>query len=291
MTVLAPDRRDAFHVSDGAIVFIGSASAAFFVLGAVPMGYLADRYRRARIVGLSSLLFGAMVFLSGLAVSAFMLFWTRFGVGIAKANTLPVHGSLLADTYPISLRGRIAAAIAIVGRFVQAISPLLVGGLAIAFGWRWPFLLLGLPVAAVALLAFRIEEPPRGRWEKKVVLGEVIEDEEAAPISMEAAFARLMRIRTLRTVVIGFAALGFSLFTVPVLASLYMKEEYGLNALERGVVTSIAGFVSLLILPWLGRYFDRAYRRDPGEALRMMGRFIVPMAIVSPLQFLMPEPI
>ena len=291
MTVLAPDLRDAFSVSDGAIVFISSASAAFFVLGAVPMGYLADRYRRARIVGFSSLVFSVMVFLSGFAVSAFMLFWTRFGAGIAKANTLTVHGSLLADTYPISLRGRIAAAISIVGRSVQAISPLLVGGIAIVFGWRWPFLLLGLPVAVVAVLAFRMKEPPRGQWEKKAVLGEVIEDADAAPISMEAAFARLMRIRTLRTVVIGFAALGFSLFTVPVLASLFMEEEFGLDALERGVVTSIAGFVGLFILPWLGRHFDRSYRRDPSESLRMIGRFIVPMAIVSPLQFLMPEPI
>ena len=136
-----------------------------------------------------------------------------------------------------------------------------------------------------------MKEPPRGQWEKKAVLGEVIEDEEAAPISIEAAFTRLMRIRTLRTVVIGFAALGFSLFTVPVLASLYMEEEYGLNAFERGIVTSIAGFVGLLILPWLGRHFDRSYRRDPSESLRMIGRFIIPMAVISPIQFLMPGPV
>jgi ABC-type branched-subunit amino acid transport system ATPase component/predicted MFS family arabinose efflux permease len=291
MTVLAPDLRDVFGVSDGVIVFISSASAAFFVLGAVPMGYLADRYRRARIVGISSLLFSAMVFLSGLAVNAFMLFWTRFGAGVAKANTLPVHGSLLADTYPISLRGRIAATISLVGRSVQAISPLLVGGIAILFGWRWPFLLLSLPVVVFAILAFRMPEPPRGQWEKLSVLDEVIEDEQAAPISMEAAFARLMRIRTLRTVVIGFAALGFSLFSVPVLGSLYMEDDFGLDAFERGVVTSIGGFIGLLILPWLGRHFDRSYRRDPSSSLRMIGAFIIPMAVVSPVQFLMPEPV
>ena len=291
MTVLAPDLREAFGVSNGVIVFVASASAAFFVLGAVPMGYMADRFNRSRIVGISSLIFSAMVFLSGLAVSAFMLFWTRFGAGIAKANTLPVHGSILADTYPISLRGRIAAGISLIGRSVQAISPLLVGGMAILFGWRWPFLLLGIPVAIFALLAFRIREPPRGQWEKQSVLDEVIEDAHPAPISMEAAFARLMRIRTLRTVVIGFAALGFSLFTVPVLGSLYMEDHFGLNAFERGVVTSIGGFIGLLILPWLGRHFDRSYRQDPSSSLRMIGLFIVPMAVVSPLQFLMPNPV
>lgn len=291
MTVLAPDLRDAFGVSNGAIVFISSASAAFFVLGAVPMGYLADRYRRGRIVGIASLVFSVMVMLSGLAVSAFMLFWTRFGAGIAKANTLPVHGSLLADTYPISLRGRIAATNAFVGRTVQSISPLLVGGLAVLFGWRWPFLLLGVPVAIFAVLAFRMKEPPRGQWEKMAVLGEVVEDSSPVPISMEAAFARLHRIRTLRTVVVGFAALGFSLFTIPVLASLYLEEDFGLDAFERGVVTSVAGAVGLVILPWVGRHFDRSYRNDPAESLRMIGRCIVPMAVVTPLQFLMPGPI
>ena len=51
-----------------------------------------------------------MVFFSGLAVNAFTLFLARFGVGISKSNTGPVHGSLLADAYPIGVRGRMSAA-------------------------------------------------------------------------------------------------------------------------------------------------------------------------------------
>ena len=273
MTVLAPDIRDAFDVSDGVIVFISSASAAFFVLGAVPMGYLADRCRRAPIVGIASLVFSATVFLSGLAVNALMLFWTRFGAGIAKANTLPVHGSLLADTYPISLRGRIAGD-DLDGRPHRAGDQ--------PAGRRRA----GDPVRMALAVpdprhpggdlraCWRSASPSRtrGRWEKQSVLDEVIDDAEAAPISIEAAFARLMRINTLRTVVIGFAALGFSLFTVPVLASLYIEDEFGANAFERGVVTSIGG---------LRRAADPArtsaatstlaYRRDPALPLRTIG--------------------
>ena len=36
----------------------------------------------------------------------------RFGVGIAKSNSFPVQGSLIADTYPIGIRGRVSATIA-----------------------------------------------------------------------------------------------------------------------------------------------------------------------------------
>src|SRR6476646_4367728 len=106
---------------------------------------------------------------------------------------------------------------------------------------------------------------------------------------MEAAFARLKRIRTLRMVIVGFAALGFSLFTVPVLASLYMEDHFGAGAFERGVVTSVAGWGGIVVLPLLGRHFDRAYRRDPSSALRTIGLAIVPMAVVTPLQFAMPS--
>ena len=49
------------------------------------------------------------MFASGLAISAFMLFWTRFATGIAKANSIPVHQSLLADNYPIGIRARTGA--------------------------------------------------------------------------------------------------------------------------------------------------------------------------------------
>ena len=114
-----------------------------------------------------------------------------------------MQGSLIGDAYPIGVRGRINAWLAMGGRFVGVLSPVIVAGIAAAAGgddgWRWPFLLLGIPVAVVALFAFRLKEPPRGQFEKQDVLGEVIEDAQPAPISVEAAFARLWQIRTLKT--------------------------------------------------------------------------------------------
>ena len=288
--VLAPEIRDTFGISEGAIVFIGTASAAFFVLGAVPMGWLADRVRRVPIVGFSAMFFGTFVLLSGFAVNAFMLFWTRFATGITKASTITVHNSLIADGYPINVRARMSAAMQGGAHLVGLLSPVLVAAIAGwaggAEGWRWAWYALGIPVAIVAVGAFFMREPPRGQYEKEHVLGEVIEEATPAPIAMEAAFARLKKIATIRTVLVAFCSLGFGLFSQATLASLYLEKNLGLtDAFDRGVILSLTGLAALPILPFVARYFDRVYRQNPAKALAMVGALIAPSSLLTPLQY------
>lgn len=295
LSTLAPDIATTLHISDGLIVFISAASGGFLVLGSVPMGWLADRYRRSRIIAIASLVFSMMVALSGLAINGLHLFFARMGVGVAKSNQLPVQGSLLADAYPIGTRGRVSAGVAIAGRITGTMSPLLVGAIAAVAGgvagWRWAFVVLAIPTAIAAVFAFRIPNPPRGQFEKKDVLGEVIEDESPAPISMEAAFSRLMQINTIRNTIIAFAALGFGLFTVPVLANLFMRDRYDLGSFGRGAVTTAAGVAVLITIPFVGRYYDGLYRRDPSKALRLVGLIVLPSALFTPIQYFMPNPV
>ncbi len=260
------------------------------MLGAVPMGWLADRVKRVPIVGWASLAFGGFVFASGLAISAFMLFWTRFATGIAKANSIPVHQSLLADNYPIGIRARMSATMNMGAHGIGLASPVLCAAIATwaggTEGWRWAWFLLGIPVVIVAILAFFMKEPPRGQFEKQDVLGELIEDEKPAPISMEAAFARIKRIRTIRTVLVGFCALGFGLFSQPALESLYLNNTLHVhNAIDRGLILSLSGILALPILPFVGRYFDKKYRLDPAKALALVGALILPSALLTPIQF------
>ena len=131
-----------------------------------------------------------------------------------------------------------------------------------------------------------MKEPPRGQFEKQDVLGEVIEDAQPAPVSMEAAFARIKRIRTIRTVLVAFCALGFGLFSQPALESLYLEDTLHVNdLLQRGLILSLSGIAALPILPFVGRYFDRVYRLDPAKALAIVGALILPSALLVPIQF------
>ena len=295
IAVLAPDIRDTFGVSDGTITFIASSSGAFVVLGAIPMGWAADRMRRIPIIGWASIVFAAMVTLSGMAVNAFSFFWARFGVGIAKANTIPVHSSTIADTYPIGIRGRIGAIDKGMGRLIAVISPVLVGGIAAIAngpgevdGWRWAYYLLGIPVAMAAIAAFFLKEPQRGRWEKEDVLGESFTEDDPLPVSLDAAFSRLMRIRTVKSVVVGFSALGFGLFTAPVLENLWLEDEFGLESFERGAWATAAGIFTVLSLVYVGPKFDRLWRENPTRTLHMIGALIGFSAVFKPIQWAMP---
>jgi ABC-type branched-subunit amino acid transport system ATPase component len=118
------------------------------------------------------------------------------------------------------------------------------------------------------------------------VLGELVEDARPAPISMEAAFERLKRIRTIRTVLVAFCALGFGLFSQGSLASLYLDDTLHVDSvLRRGVILSLSGIAALPLLPLVGRYFDRVYRQNPAKALAIVGALILPSGLFTPLRF------
>jgi ABC-type branched-subunit amino acid transport system ATPase component/predicted MFS family arabinose efflux permease len=286
---LEPELRTAFHISNGAVVFITSASSLFYALGAIPMGWLADRMKRVPIVAGASLLAALFTILSGLAGSAFVFFWLICVTGVAKADGIAVHQPLLADNYPIGIRARMSAALNIGQQVLGNISPVLVGAIAGWVGgkegWRWAFFILGIPGGIVAIAAFFMREPPRGQYEKDDVLGEVIEDEHPMQPSMEAAFARLKKISTVRTSISAFAALGFGIFALGSLQVLYLNDTLHVtNTLHRGFILSLAGWTAVPFLYPVGRYFDRTYRKNPPKALTLVGLLILPSAIFTPLQ-------
>jgi len=291
--LITPELQTTFHVSKGTAIFIGTASGLFYALGAIPLGWLADRMRRVPIVAVTGLLGAGFTMLAGASLSAFMLFWCICFAGVTRANDIAVHPSLLADNYPIGIRARIFAIMNLGQQVLGNFSPLLVGLIATYVnhhyggdeGWRWSFVVLGLPAALVAALAFFIKEPPRGQYEKDDVLGEVVEDAHPAQPSMEAAFTRLKKVKTIRTSIAAFAALGFGLFALGSLQSQYLYDTIGVHDIfRRGLILSLAGWMAVPFLYPVGAYFDRTYRKDPAKALVIVGALILPSALFTPLQ-------
>jgi MFS transporter, Spinster family, sphingosine-1-phosphate transporter len=136
-------------------------------------GYLYDRYARAKLLGLASLIWGATTWLSSIVTSYFGFLLTRSSTGIDDSS-YPGLYSLVADYFGPKIRGRIYGLLQLaqpIGYLLGMIlalmvAPTLDGKLFHLEGWRTIFLgtgLLGLLMAA--LIYFGVKDVPRGQSE------------------------------------------------------------------------------------------------------------------------------
>ncbi|MBD2843339.1 spinster family MFS transporter [Erythrobacter rubeus] len=165
-SILLEDIKAEFSFSDGQIGLLGGlAFAATYVLVGFPAARLADRSVRKNIVSAAITFWSGMTALCGLATGFWTLFLARTGVGVGEGCSGPASQSLVADYFR---REELAKAMGILtlGATMGTAGGLLVGGqLNEAFGWRWAFILMGLPGMAIgAVVYFTMREPRRGQY-------------------------------------------------------------------------------------------------------------------------------
>ncbi len=138
-------------------------------------GYLYDRYARAKLLGLASLIWGATTWLSSIVTTYPAFLATRSSTGIDDSS-YPGLYSLVADYFGPRLRGRIYGLLQLaqpIGYLLGIILALLVapqleGKIFHLEGWRTIFLGTGLLGLLMALLIyFGIKDVPRGQSESE----------------------------------------------------------------------------------------------------------------------------
>jgi len=279
LAVLAPDIRSSLGISRAVIGVIGGAFGILFFLGSVPISAIADRVPRKWVAATAMTGWSVVVAVTGAVANGVQLFVARLGAGLTQSYALPVNGPLLMDTYPIGARGKIFALDGTFQMAGLAISPLFAGGIAALAGgddgWRWSFLAMGMLGAIITLGALTLREPRRGRQEMRAVLGaELTEDKAELPISLSVAFERLRKIRTFYFFLVGIAALGFALFSSNLFINLYLRDEFGLSAFERGVFASVTVLPAFLSVTIAGRRSDALFRQSPPRAMILIGALI-----------------
>src|SRR5471030_548147 len=144
-------------------LILGLGFAIFYTLLGLPIARLAEHCGRARIIAISSAVFGAFLLLCARSRGFTQMLLARVGVGAGDAGFGPPVASLLGDHYPERRR---AAAMTIVwlGAPLGALSGSALGGwIAQNADWRLWFVGLSVPSLLVALLAFfTLREPRRG---------------------------------------------------------------------------------------------------------------------------------
>lgn len=228
-------------VSDTQIGLLqGFAFAVFYTFVGIPMGRLADRGDRRRIIAWGIFFWSLATAVCGLARSYWQLFIARVGVGVGEAALSPAAYSMLADYFPPERRGRalgvysmgvylgIGLAAIIGGAVVGGLAdrpPLqlpVVGELAT---WHVAFLIVGLPGLLLALWVRTLREPLRR--------GLTADSRQAVPLNEVAAFLR-HNARLFASHFFGHALLALAFNAVAFWMAPYLQRIHGLTPGEFG---------------------------------------------------------
>ncbi|MEO0462311.1 MAG: MFS transporter [Pseudomonadota bacterium] len=176
LSILANDIKADLGVDDSYLGFLyGTAFAIFYALFGIPLGKLADSWKRVRLMTLGLALWSAMTAFSGFARDTATLTVARIGVGVGEATASPSAYSLISDWFPARLRAT-ALAIYSSGIYIGGGISLLIGGVIVdqwnaAFpdggplnlaGWQAAFIAVGLPGLLLAVWVLTLKEPIRG---------------------------------------------------------------------------------------------------------------------------------
>jgi MFS family permease len=170
LAILAPAIKVDLDLSDTQIgALSGVAFGIFYATLGIPIARLADKHSRVNIISICLVIWSCMTALSGFATNFWQLLVARIGVGIGEAGGSPPSHSLLADYFPPDKRAT-ALGIYALGIPIGILFGNMAGGwINEFFGWRYAFLIVGIPGIALAIvMKMTVKEPPRGYSEGKV---------------------------------------------------------------------------------------------------------------------------
>jgi branched-chain amino acid transport system ATP-binding protein len=216
--------------------------------------------------------------MTGLAVGLILLTVARSGSALGKAVIDPTHNSLIADYYPIETRARVYSFHRGANALGAFIGPITAGLLAYYFSWRVPFVVFVIPTVVFALIATRLKEPTRGRWERHAAGAsqDVIDTEEESP-SFAESWRTAHKVRSLQRIWWSLPFLATSLIGFGALASLLYDQKFGLGERGRGVAAAIAEPFAVVGLVVGARIATRRFGGD----VKGLIRFVASIAVVT----------
>ncbi len=276
--ILGPRLIEEFGLTDSEFGLLGGiAFASVYSTLAIPLAWLADRFSRVWIMTGALAVWSGFTALCGAAGSFTQLFLYRMGVGVGEAGGVAPAYSLIADYFPPQQRARALAAFAFGIPLGMAAGTLVGGLLAVAYGWRTSFIVVGLAGVVLApLLLFTIRDPQRGGTDAAPAadrapaaagdarvgrLAAWIMFAVAAASAVLAAVDHFAGLAFLNAGVLGFGALlaaviGVSLLIARATASAVLpKKSFWLLALG-AASSSVCGYG---VAGWLPTFFIRSF--------------------------------
>lgn len=171
LSILAKPIQDSLHVSDGQLGLIGGLYfALFYCLISIPVGWLADRTNRVRVLAFACALWSLATMGCGLSATYSQLVISRMTVGVGEAGGVPPSYAIISDYFPSGRRGTAMGLFNLGPPIGQALGVAFGAAIAAAYDWRLAFLVLGgVGLFAAASVLLFVREPRRGGLDRAPV--------------------------------------------------------------------------------------------------------------------------
>jgi MFS family permease len=235
-----------WQLNDTQLGVLATAFTLIYAVAGVPLGRLADRGARTKVLAYGVTFWSVLTAASGLAVNYGTMFAARLGVGIGEASCSPAANSLIGDLYPAQRRAR-AISIFMLGLPIGIfLSNLISGSLAQAYNWRVPFFVAVIPGLLLAVFALRIREPKRGAAESYQI--------SAAAAPIESPYRSVLSIPTMWWIILSGALHNFNAYAVNAFMPAFLGRYHGLSLQQANTISAFVlgavGVVGLLAGGW-----------------------------------------
>ena len=265
LAAVEPNIRAAFFAPNdpNAMAMTGSLATAFlitYMVSAPALSFLADRFSRWIVIGVCVLLWSAATFASGLAWTFLALAMARVFVGIGEGGYGPAAPALLADYFPIQVRGRIMAIFCCAIPVGSALGYVLGGLINAQMGWRWAFYIAAIPGIILGLLCFWRRDPraPSGAREERKRANK----EDYLTLFRNRSFVFNCGAQTAMTFALGGMAFWMPAYLI------FRNQPPALATPMFGGITVVAGLISTLFGGFIA---DRLQKRFSGSYFLVSG--------------------
>ncbi len=261
-----PIRRE-WRLSDTQLGWLGTAFTLLYALIGVPLGRLADVWRRKHLLAICLTLWSVLTYLSGWCRGFWTLFVARMGVGIGEAGCAPAASSMIGDIFIPHLRARALSVFMLGLPAGVSLSYIISGIVSQHYGWRSSFFLAGIPGLILAALLVPVREPARGRAETTVV---------GAARRTGSPYLIVLGVPTMWWIIASGAIHNFSMYALTYFLPAFLMRYHLVSVqtaglISGGVIGSV-GAVGMLLGGWLG---DRWFRRWPQARLTLAGAAVL----------------